>query len=453
MALSAGAAAGWDLLAAPKTSEDDWASLSPSRGAACAVALAIGVVAYVAAGLCLYFPNFAARSFYNLARALPVPDTFPKTPPPDPVDAAAFMLHALPHAATAVLLIALAAAALVWLGSSRRLEARYARYALFAFVVCDLVVRAWAINPAIDPSYVAEPQWLSYTRADPDARFYIGGKRLGSLDTEDPDGSRAFVRRNGLNGAESRAALNAQALFYPSPYHAREMLSHDLPVLWPREFALAAEMFSNAKRDARDRFLERTGVRYRVVADRAAEGHTPILKVPYFYESYLFDWGAAAPRVSVVAGAVVEADVRKQVSRLFEGGWDSSATVIVDRDVAAAGTPGAALAPAAHIASARSDRLAVDANAGAGGGYLVVLDSYSTDWRVRVDGSPADLLRADGLFRAVRLAPGHHIVDFRYAPPSLVQGAAASGVALIAVIGLCAWPAKRKLVPGVAARM
>ena len=432
MALAAGAAAGWDLLAIG----------GGSRRLATGAVLAIGGVAYIAAGICIYFPNTAARAFYNLARALPVPETIPKLPPPDPVDAAAFMLHALPHAATAVLLIALAAGGLLWLGASGRKEAPIARGLLYAFIVCDLVVRAWPINPAFDPSYLAEPQWLSFTRADPDARFYLGGKRLGSLDTEDPDGSRAFVRRGDLDGSESRAALNSQALFYPSAFRAREMLSHDLPVLWPSEFAIAEDRFTKSNAKARDLFLRRTGVRYRILSDRAAGGHAPLIKLPYFYESSLYDWGPSTPRAFIAPSARVVADVKTEINMLFEDGWDNRQTAIVDHDAPEAGRVGAGLAPSAQITAASTTRLTITANAAAGGGYLVVLDSYSPDWVATVDGAPAQVVRADALFRSVHVAQGQHTVEFRYAPPVLVRGAAVSVAALLLCLGLAFWPTR-----------
>ena len=432
MALAAGAAAGWDLLAIG----------GGSRRFASTAVLAIGAAAYIAAGVCIYFPNTAARAFYNLARALPVPQTIPKLPPPDPVDAAAFMLHALPHAATAVLLIALAAGGLLWLGSSERKEAPIARWLLYAFIVCDLTLRAWPVNPTFDPAYLAEPEWLSFTRADPDARFYLGGKRLGSLDTADPDGSRAFVRRGDLDGSESRAALNSQALFYPSAFRAREILSHDLPVLWPSEFAIAEDRFTKSNANARDLFLRRTGVRYRILADRAAAGHTPLIKLPYFYESSLYDWGPSTPRVFIAPSARVIADAKTQVDMLFEDGWNNLQTALVVRDAPEAGRAGAPLEASAQITSASTTTLTVTANVAAGGGYLVVLDSYSPDWLATVDGSPAQLVRADGLFRSVHLGPGSHAVEFRYAPPALAEGASVSAAALLFCLGLAFWPAR-----------
>ena len=47
-------------------------------------------------------------------------------------------------------------------------------------------------------------------------------------------------------------------------------------------------------------------------------------------------------------------------------------------------------------------------------GYLVLLDTYNPDWHVDVDGSPAVLMRGNGLFRAVHVARGNHVVTFSY---------------------------------------
>lgn len=50
------------------------------------------------------------------------------------------------------------------------------------------------------------------------------------------------------------------------------------------------------------------------------------------------------------------------------------------------------------------------------GGYLVLTDLYFPGWRATVDGRPAEILRANYMFRAVELPPGRHQVRFVYAP-------------------------------------
>jgi len=49
------------------------------------------------------------------------------------------------------------------------------------------------------------------------------------------------------------------------------------------------------------------------------------------------------------------------------------------------------------------------------GGYLLINDQYDPDWRVVVNGQPAELLRADFILRAVQVPPGTSAVTMRYA--------------------------------------
>ena len=101
-----------------------------------------------------------------------------------------------------------------------------------------------------------------------------------------------------------------------------------------------------------------------------------------------------------------------------------------------AGLAGAAAQPAARILREGANWLVAQANTGQDGGYLLLLDSYDPGWRVTVDGSPAPLLQANELFRAVRLAPGQHEVEFRYRPMPFLVGLAITGTGLAAVLAL-----------------
>jgi uncharacterized membrane protein YfhO len=71
-------------------------------------------------------------------------------------------------------------------------------------------------------------------------------------------------------------------------------------------------------------------------------------------------------------------------------------------------------------------------------GILVVSESYYPGWRARVDGAPAEILRADYLLRGVELDAGAHHVSFEYRPWSLRIGAVAS-LAGVAAAGGLAW--------------
>jgi Bacterial membrane protein YfhO len=432
LVVAVGAAAGWDTIA-PRRPAGGGARFRMAQLGSVWTAMAFAAIACGVAGACMYAPNPTAVRLYTSARSLGAPD---------PVAAAAFMFQTLPRQASVILLLSAAAGCLVWLASSQA-AAPASRWVLAALIVGDLIVRASAINPVFDPAYLMEPAWLSYTRAHPDARIYVGSKREGTLDTTDLDSSGPIRNPPGLAGSASRAAVSGQLNFEASAFQVREMLSYDLPVLWPREFGTVSQRFIDADRAQRDMMLDRTGVRYRILPQRQAGAHRPLIQVPYFFESFLFDWGSGvSSRVFVVPDARVVADTNRQVSMLFEGGWDAKVTALVEREPAAAGIAGSASTqPTAAIVADGANRVVVEAAAGATGGYLVMLDTYTDDWRVRVDGQPASMVRANGLFRAVRLVTGPHVIEFVYRPRALLVGLGVSVAALLLLIALMGWPA------------
>jgi len=76
-------------------------------------------------------------------------------------------------------------------------------------------------------------------------------------------------------------------------------------------------------------------------------------------------------------------------------------------------------------------------------GYLVLTDTWFPGWTAHVDGRESSVERADYAFRAVRIEPGRHQVEFLYAPGSVRLGLALSVLALLAIIGLGGWPRRR----------
>jgi hypothetical protein len=438
MAVAAGAAAAWDTISDAGARHMDSADLRRSRRARfVAIGFAIVVGALVA--------MFTAATMYFPAQIGPWLQAFADKLGDQRGTAAEYLLRTARESAWPIVMVSLAAGLLMALSASGRARSVAARRALYCLVAADLVVRAWGINPSFDAVHVAEPRWLSFTRADPDARFYVGGKFGGTLTSMDIDASRGFLNAPGLTGSASRAVLSIQAAFYPSAWRVREMLSYDLPVLWPRSFTLTTERFVKSDVAARERFLDRTGVRYRVLPKRRAEGRTLLAPVAQFYESFLFDWGDdVAPRLAVVPGARLVPDMDEQIEALFEEDWDTRALAIVDREPPVVGARGAPVSRAfARFVEDRSNQVVVEAGAGAGGGYLLMLDSYSGDWDVTVDGVDATLVRANGLFRAVRLPEGIHVVEFAYRPQPLIWGAIVSFAALLVAVWLFVRPSPR----------
>ncbi len=442
LAVSAGAAAGWDALCLTATAEPT-ARVRRAHRAASGFALVMLLLATGAGTACLYYATPVALQLFDLARRLRSGN---------PVGAAEFMLASLPPQASVLLLISLVTLVLIRAGRGATPLAGVARYALLLLVAGDLVLRAWPVNPTFDPAHLREPAWLALTKADPHARFYVGGKRDGTLDATDVHSSRAFLNPPGLIGSASRAALSGQTAFYPSAWQGREMLSYDLAVLWPRTYLAASrEFFEDAVPAERDRFLQRTGVRYRVLTPAMAGGRPPIVSVPYYLESSLYDFGpAVAPRVSVVPHAQVVRHPEQQLHALFNPAWDDQ-TVLVTAVPPASGAPGPPAAAAARIVEDTPNAMRIEASAPAIGGYLLLLDSFADGWQATVDGRPAAIVQANGLFRAVRLPPGRHQVAFAYRPRLLVLGASMSASALLLVLGCLCWPSRASAIAVVTA--
>jgi hypothetical protein len=429
IAVAAGAAAGWDAIVRGVDRRDPDSVFPRARIYAVGLAVVMALAAVAAVVSASYFPEWTAERAAAFARTLGAKSGLQAM--------GQIMVRTLPGVGSTLVPIAAGAAFLLVLSTRARPSAVPARYALLALIAADLIVRAWGINPVLDARYLAEPDWLSRTKVDADARFYVGGKRDGTLDVWDPDASRGFLNPPGLVGSASRAALSGQTAYYPSAFRGREMLSYDLAVLWPKLFERTSARFFDTERPARDLFLDRTGVRFRVLPGRLAAGHEPIVRIPYYAESSLYDWGTGvAQRAAIVAASTIVADPYEQVDRLFRPGWNSREVVLIDREPEAAGDGHAAVAPFAKIVTDRTTHVVVEAGAPEGGGYLVLLDSYAPGWRATVDGNAATIVRANGLFRAVRLAPGRHIVAFTYRPTTLMWGALISTVGVLVSIAL-----------------
>jgi hypothetical protein len=173
-------------------------------------------------------------------------------------------------------------------------------------------------------------------------------------------------------------------------------------------------------------------VRYRIVPLERGGGK-PAIPVDRFTGVALFDWGADITRAFVVPEATVVAAEAAQLEAMFGTSWDASRSAMLMTPAgAAAGMAGSPVEPFARISKEGANHVVVEAGAGAPGGYLLLLDSYSPDWQATVDGQPATILRSNLLFRAVRLAPGRHVVEFAYRPRALLYGAALSVFGLVA---------------------
>ena len=134
-----------------------------------------------------------------------------------------------------------------------------------------------------------------------------------------------------------------------------------------------------------------------------------------------------------------------QIEGMFQARFNPASGVLVsEQPPPPVGPPGMPVPGSAEFVGDGLNRVVVRTQLPAEG-YLALMDTYTPDWQVDVDGMPAPLMRANGLFRAVHLVAGTHVVTFTYHPSMFYLGAritAATAAALSAVVR--AGPAARE---------
>lgn len=97
----------------------------------------------------------------------------------------------------------------------------------------------------------------------------------------------------------------------------------------------------------------------------------------------------------------------------------------------------------ALVSSDGQQRVTVQANV-VHPGYLVLDDSAYPGWQVTVDGRSSSWKPANTNFRAVALAPGHHVVTFLYRPASVIAGAILSVICGLVLLGLAGFSVRSR---------
>jgi hypothetical protein len=145
----------------------------------------------------------------------------------------------------------------------------------------------------------------------------------------------------------------------------------------------------------------------------------------------IYDYAAALPRAYVVCDPILAADEVEMWVRMH----DSRRPVILDPHPIV-GPPCDPQHPgAATITVYQPERVSIQVESRGMGAYLILSDAWYPGWTATVDGEPAEVLRANGMFRAVRLPLSSGEVVFEYRGRTLQIGAAISGFFSLLVLG------------------
>lgn len=203
----------------------------------------------------------------------------------------------------------------------------------------------------------------------------------------------------------------------------------------------------NAKpRSRRFHLLDLLSVRYFVVPAFAARevawllqssGWQLVFGMPGV-NTAIYENADTLPRAYVAPLAEFAGSEDEAFSAVIRKGFDPRRTVVIERDGQLPDTNtdngDLAIVPA-KITNYSANRVSITSSASVGG-YLVLNDSFYPGWQATVDGQPAPVLRANFLFRAIQVGPGHHEVEFRYEPRPFWYGLAMAlgGMLLSAIV-------------------
>ena len=401
----------------------------------------IAALAYITVAWVLLAPELPIRGFFQLAVWAKVPA---------PIQGAEFLLYRARPLLSSLLLKLICTSFLLWVAASMRRERKLAIAVFTAFAAIDLLVSNSDVNPTTDPSLLKEPEWIKALPRDMHERVYVGGRLEGYVNTSDEDAPRYARNLDQYTQMEQRYVVVSEFLFNPSGSRIRESMSYDLPVLWPIEFARTLGLFHVSSRAARLRFLERVGTRYALLPTPPFPGAKPLAQMEAAEQMHLYEMSPSASRLSIVPDALMGPSVDWQIQGMFlERHRPASGVLVSETPPPPAGFPGAPGPPSATFVEDGLNRVVVSAILPADG-YLALFDTYTPDWKVDVDGAPAPLMRANGLFRAVHLARGQHTVTFTYRPRALQIGAAITAATALALIAWCLVDRRRRAAAAVA---
>lgn len=150
----------------------------------------------------------------------------------------------------------------------------------------------------------------------------------------------------------------------------------------------------------------------------------------------------ALPRAYLVARAVGVDSVEEALGRLRDASFPHREAITLE-GLAAATVELPPVNGTLAIETYEPERVVLRAVT-EGEAFAVLSDQHYPGWSAHIDHAPVDILLANGVFRAVRVPPGEHEIEFVYAPLSFRLGALTSALSLAATGVLLVHASRRR---------
>lgn len=309
------------------------------------------------------------------------------------------------------LLVALAIALIAWLAKRSRFQPHAARLTALV-LVGHLVGQAWDLLPTVSRAIVqVKPAVLVEANAAGDLRPRVLRAQSLRLPVGLEPGELGIVmHETAVENSASRFGF-ADIPGYEGASTARYV-----------DFLRAAPSDVGARR-----YVDLMGVRYAVVPS-AKVASWGLLERGSVFGYALLENRQARPRAFLTPRWEWLPSEREARARVLAPGEIDLGAVRLEGhgDEAPGGEPTPCV-----VKVPRPERVELTC-ASPSGGYAVLLDEWRAGWSATVDGKPESILRADAVFRAVRVSAGTHEVVFAYRTPGLGMGAILSTLSWVA---------------------
>jgi len=152
------------------------------------------------------------------------------------------------------------------------------------------------------------------------------------------------------------------------------------------------------------------------------------------------------PRAFALYQVEVLNDKTAILDRLADSSFNPKTTVILEKPPAQPLPPLEPAAPSTvTIIRRKHNKTLIEVDMAATG-FLFLSDVFYPGWKAYVDNQPAEIYRANYLFRAVQVEAGRHLVEFHYEPLSFKLGVGFTFLTLIIVAAGMIWKQKRSAV-------
>jgi hypothetical protein len=155
------------------------------------------------------------------------------------------------------------------------------------------------------------------------------------------------------------------------------------------------------------------------------------MKQVYNDEKYwIYEYTDVFPRAFLADGYKIVNNKQDIISTLFSKDFDRRNTLVLEEkpDIEPQKGPGTA-----EIVTYSPNNISVKIQSESPK-LLFLSDVYDAGWNATVDGKPVHIYRADYDFRAVGVPSGNHLVQFQYAPRSLIIGIALTVVGILLLV-------------------